>query len=156
VKLALVLSMFLLVPRAHADERVEAPRPKLEAPDVRGLYVAPVHQNLWPLRQPKPVFKTHAFYDRVGRIEFAVATGDTLVDTVQTCHNMGSPNWHEQFLPTQSCGKASLMLFGQLAAQELGALALHKLGAHKLERVVRFATVQANLRGVIHSIRNTR
>lgn len=100
-----------------------------------------------PVAPAKPV---HAFYDRPAKIELAVASIAVAFDTAQTCHNLANGG-REIWLPTQHCPQVTLLLLGQVAAQEGLAYVFHRTGHHKLERLIRLVTIEENTRAIIYS-----
>ena len=123
--------------------------------------------------KPKPA---HHFYDRTAKIELGAALALNTYDNVQTCRTLGETTrpvvatitavngvpvhevvygpavpGRENYLPTQSCRGVTLFLAGELAAQEAVAYAFHRTGHHKIERFVRFFTIEGNTQGIIYS-----
>lgn len=92
---------------------------------------------------PKP---THKFYDKPAKIELAVAITTASFDMGQTCHNLATGG--REYWLTQSCGKNVAITAGILGAQEALAYGLHRVHAHKLERIVRFFSIEQNTLGI--------
>jgi hypothetical protein len=94
----------------------------------------------------------HRFYDRPAKIELAAAVTLSAFDSAQSCYNV-THKGHENFLPTQSCAGITTMLTAEVAGQEVLAYMFHRTHHHKLERMVRFISISANLDGIIYSKR---
>jgi len=150
---AMLLLFFPAIVLANSD--IEAPKPK---PDAERI---------------------HHFYDRPAKIELGAALALNTYDNVQTCRTLGEKTrpiittvtaingvpvheviygpavaGREHYLPTQSCAGVTLFLAGELAAQEVVAYTLHRTGHHKIERFVRFFTIEGNTQGIIYSARH--
>lgn len=93
----------------------------------------------------------HHFYDRPAKIELGAALALDAYDNAQTCHAL-SNNGREDSLPTQSCAGVTLILTAQLAAQEGVAYLFHRTNHHKIERFVRFFSIEGNTQGILHSM----
>lgn len=104
----------------------------------------------------KPVNSTHRFYDRPTKWELVGVVALAAADTMNTCYHLAGPNWREDWLPTQSCGGVAAILAGQVAAQEVVAFVLHRMHAHKVERMTRLFSMEENTRGLVYSVRHTR
>jgi len=100
--------------------------------------------------KPKLDFQEHHFYDIPGKILFGTALTVAAFDTAQTCHNLATGG-HEDWLSTRHCSQATLIIMGQVAAQESLAWVLHRTHHHKLERLIRFFTIEEDTRGIIYS-----
>ena len=103
-----------------------------------------------------PVAKStaeHRFYDRPGKLLLTAALTAAATDTAQTCRNLARGG-REVFLPTQSCPQVNLFLFGEVLAQEGVAYLLHRHGRHKLERLIRLASITDNVSGLVYSRRH--
>lgn len=98
----------------------------------------------------KPEPQQSRFYDKGARIELSIAATAATVDVVTTCHALAN-GAHEDILPTQSCKGVSLILFGQVAAQEGAAYLLHRTGHDRLAHAVRLYSIIGNGRGIIYS-----
>lgn len=121
-----------------------------------------------PLKMPPAERPTHHFYDRTAKIELGAAVALDAYDNAQTCRTLsvtgpkyiisgnmfldiGPTKGHESGLPTQSCAGATALLTAQLAGQELVAYLLHRTNHHKIEKFVRFFSIEGNTQGIIQS-----
>jgi hypothetical protein len=120
----------------------------------------------------------HHFYDRTAEVELGAALALDAYDNVHTCKALSEktrpiiatvtaidgiptheviygpgtiPAFHEAYLPASTCGQVTALLTAELAGQELVAYALHRSGHHKLEKLVRFFTIEGNTQGIIYS-----
>jgi hypothetical protein len=92
----------------------------------------------------------HKFYDRPAKIELIAAVTLNAADNLQACHNLARGG-REAYLPSQTCSGVTALLGAQLIAQELAAYWLHRMHRHKLERCIRFFTIEGNVQGLIYS-----
>jgi hypothetical protein len=143
----------------------------IAAPAYAALPAAPMPKAAIQPVQPAPLNlklerPAHHFYDRTAKIELTAALALDAWDNVQTCRSLdngGQPRLaytsngvryysvhREMMLPSQSCPGVTLMLAAQLAGQEALAYLLHRTNHHKLEKAVRFFSIEENTQGVLY------
>jgi hypothetical protein len=93
------------------------------------------------------------YWDKHTKI--ALATTATLLtfDAAQTCNNLGHRG-HEDFLPTQKCGPAVVMMAAQDGALWLASYWAHRHNHHKIERLLQWYGPADNAVAIAYSKKN--
>jgi hypothetical protein len=151
------LALLLMAWPCFADvPPVQPPRPEFLGP-MPAVVIAPKVESFPPVHpvqiQNPFLLADHRFYDKPGKVLFGTALALAAADTTVTCLNLASGG-HEHALPTQHCPQVSLLLFGQVAAQEGLAYLFHRRGLHGMERGIRFVSIVSNTRGFSYSLRH--
>lgn len=94
--------------------------------------------------------KAHPFLDKPNLIAFSSLTLSRTVDAVQSCQLL-SDGGREKGLPWQTCAPIATFSEGTVAAGIAGAYALHRLGHHRLERVVPWAVAVPAIVGIFQT-----
>jgi hypothetical protein len=93
----------------------------------------------------------HKFWDRQQEVAFAVSTAFKVADLAQTCHHLAAPDWHERWMPTQSCaGLAGLGVAGT-AMQLVGGDLMHRHHHHRIERWIPWIVTAGSAFGITFS-----
>lgn len=99
---------------------------------------------------PKAV---HPFRDTPNLIAFSSLTISRTMDAVQSCQLL-SDGGREKGLPWQTCAPITAFSEGMVGAGVAGAYALHRMGHHRLERVVPWAIAVPAVVGIFQSRAN--
>lgn len=73
--------------------------------------------------------------------ETILHAGLRAADTVQTCIHLRDPQWHEDFLPWQSCAPIAAYNAGMVGAEILSSHELTHYGHRRLARLDRWAFI---------------
>lgn len=95
----------------------------------------------------------HSFQDKPAKIAFVATVGALAADSAITCHNV-THGGTEQWLGTQSCGKAVSLMAAERVGAWTGAWLAHKTHHHKLERVFEWIGPAGNAAGIAYSVKN--
>lgn len=95
----------------------------------------------------------HRFFDTFGKIANDANLSLTTLDAVGTCRTLASGG-HEDWLPTQHCGPATLMILGGFAADISLSYVFHRTGHHKLERIMEIVGSADSTAGIAYTVAN--
>ncbi len=99
------------------------------------------------------IHATHGFLDTWGKVANGANLSLATLDAVGTCRTLASGG-HEDWLPTQHCGPATLMILGGVAADISLSYVFHRTGHHKLERIMEVVGSADSVAGITTTLAN--
>ena len=96
---------------------------------------------------------THRFLDTWGKVANGANLGLATLDAVGTCRTLASGG-HEDWLPTQHCGSATLIIVAGVAADISLSYVFHRTGHHKLERIMETVGPADSAAGIATTVAN--